>query len=65
MSRRRANSRTHNRVASNQVDATMASAILPYCPDMPVFRMPSGFGGMELSGFEPLTSWVRSRRSPN
>jgi hypothetical protein len=21
--------------------------------------------GMELSGLEPLTSWVRSRRSPN
>jgi hypothetical protein len=21
--------------------------------------------GMELSGFEPLTSWVRSRRSPS
>ena len=31
-------------------------------------RFPHNYAGsraMELSGFEPLTSWVRSRRSPN
>jgi hypothetical protein len=41
-SRGRAKSRTH-RAASNQVDATMARAILTHCPKLPVFLITKRF----------------------